>query len=641
MNQIKEQLGDEDFIFYDGSEAINIVVPQGLAAFKMMRDDMKIYWRKAAINYISMQCMLTGKTGVVAGHLMLWDKEGQTRPKGMMTDADRLTYTYFVYLDTPAETILERRQNDEARSRPQLSVEQLREWQKSEMGELAETSRVHGILFFVVKQKPTLADQVSNILLDFHIHSEEYNLLQAQKKLDAIVTRQQTPWDTVLVLDGDKTLAAEDTGTLVCKSVRQDSMLKDLFGGVLGYTYTAFRQATLLFEQMADDDIFEVACATAADSVNMYPAILDLLKELLLGVGAKGNVGAVVITSGLCRVWEMVLRKVGLSDVVSVIGGGRLADGFVVTPAVKGDLVEHLRDVHNQYVWAFGDSPLDLKMLKEADQAVVVVGDDDTRSQSMDKELEKAISADGLVARQAIVSKDATPRSNTFDLPLLHLGDEGFRKNLLRLRRPRGPRIFIHTNKAANKVLATPTRDAAFASSALRKAHGRIGWYLATEFMTSVCGLEPYSIQHVQGQTTEGYQLRHEKQTLIIAMMRGGEPMALGVSDAIPLAMFLHAKEAIEVKPEYLEGKRTVVLVDSVINSGETILDFVQHVREANATIQIVIIAGVVQSQFLDNALFKEQTAISLIAIRISDNKYKGQGNTDTGHRLFNTTSLD
>jgi uracil phosphoribosyltransferase len=34
-----------------------------------------------------------------------------------------------------------------------------------------------------------------------------------------------------------------------------------------------------------------------------------------------------------------------------------------------------------------------------------------------------------------------------------------------------------------------------------------------------------------------GYRLLHEEATLIVPLMRGGEPMAFGVNEAFPLAM--------------------------------------------------------------------------------------------------------
>ena len=68
-----------------------------------------------------------------------------------------------------------------------------------------------------------------------------------------------------------------------------------------------------------------------------------------------------------------MLEREDLSKTVKVIGGGRIADGIVVTAMVKAALVARLRDTRQMYVCAFGDSPLDLEMLSKADQAIVVV----------------------------------------------------------------------------------------------------------------------------------------------------------------------------------------------------------------------------------------------------------------------------
>ena len=87
----------------------------------------------------------------------------------------------------------------------------------------------------------------------------------------------------------------------------------------------------------------------------------------------------------------------GLSDKVCLIAGGEIADGYVVTPKVKAGVVSHLQKKHNLYVWAFGDSPLDIGMLRQADQALVVAGDKATRSKSMNEVLRDAIANEGFL----------------------------------------------------------------------------------------------------------------------------------------------------------------------------------------------------------------------------------------------------
>jgi uracil phosphoribosyltransferase len=97
-------------------------------------------------------------------------------------------------------------------------------------------------------------------------------------------------------------------------------------------------------------------------------------------------------------------------------------------------------------------------------------------------------------------------------------------------------------------------RDAAFAGSALRKAHRPVGWYLACEFLTHLIGIEECPISHVLGHKAAGWRLLHEQQTTIVALMRAGEPIASDVSEAFPLAMYVHATGPDDIKPHHVQG---------------------------------------------------------------------------------------
>lgn len=126
--------------------------------------------------------------------------------------------------------------------------------------------------------------------------------------------------------------------------------------------------------------------------------------------------------------------------------------------------------------------------------------------------------------------------------------------------------------------------------------------------------------------------------------MRGGESMAFGVSRAFPLAMFVHASEPSDLKIHHLQKQHNVLLVDSVVNSGKSVAEFIHHIRSLDATIRIIVIAGTVQAKSLLEGhfceVFERDKNLSLVALRISDNKFTGSGGTDTGNRLFNTTHI-
>lgn len=646
LTQLKRELGNE-FLLYEGSAIIAKLVPDGLEGFHKLCDQDKIQWRQHAIDTIKKECIDSGKTGVVAGHLMFWaEKEDEGRL--VYTKNDLETYSHIFYLDVPPDVIAQRRSEDMKTKRPFMTTSHLLRWQQAEKTHLRRLCHDHGILFSLLAVDQTMG-KISTLLNDIHRHNERYNLSLVEQRLDSILEPYQGTLETVLVLDADRTLAAVDTGRSFWNRHQKTQQwdgeghpLKSLFGSAWGYSYAAFRQATLLYEETADDQTFEILCHEVASEVTMYPEFVSLLQK----VDEKDHVGAIVVSCGIRRVWEMILQKHGLSEKVKVIAGGRIVDRFVVTAAVKAALVTRLRDTHNVHTWAFGDSPLDLEMLKVADQAVVVVGDEKIRSKSMDAALSTAIDQDGLQAFQVTLPSSASPRLNTTKLPLVRLSNPDFVASILRRRNGfDGLRIVHATEKNAAKLIATPMRDAATAGPMLRKAHRRAGWYLAHEFLLDVIGIEECPVTHVLGHNTTGHRLRYEQQTTIVALMRAGEPMADGVNDAFPLAMFVHAKRPEDIQSHHLKGKAQVILVDAVVNSGKTAMEFVETIRTIDANIHIVFVAGVVQAECVspDSAIYKSLTDvgnISLIALRISDTKFTGSGTTDTGNRLFNTTHI-
>lgn len=124
------------------------------------------------------------------------------------------------------------------------------------------------------------------------------------------------------------------------------SLLAELFGGPLGYSECAFRQATLLYQEAATDEEYEHLCDIVANSIKIHQDILSLLRS----VADQRHIGAVVVTCGLRRAWEKVLEREGLGQGVKVVGGGRVSDKLVVTAAVKAAIIARLRNVNHLHV---------------------------------------------------------------------------------------------------------------------------------------------------------------------------------------------------------------------------------------------------------------------------------------------------
>ena len=83
----------------------------------------------------------------------------------------------------------------------------------------------------------------------------------------------------------------------------------------------------------------------------------------------------------------------------------------------------------------------------------------------------------------------------------------------------------------------------------------------------------------------------------------------------------------------------TIVIVDSVINTGRSLLKVIEKLKAANQNVEIIIVANVIQEKALP--LLQDY---KVYAIRVSSNAFKGmnqatqKGNTgpDTADRLFN-----
>lgn len=645
------------FSFFDGSEVLNSLLPGGIDEFHTLDEVAKLRVHESAITHIRISSLSSGCTGIIAGHFMFWPANSET-PEIVCTQKDLEAYSAIIYLDVAPSLIYQWRMDD-SRRREDVSVEHLVRWQEKEKLELQTVCREHGILFSSVSW-PGATETIADLIISFEEHSEAANIHRVQGIVDRnLCGSNSSPPDTVFVFDADKTLAAEDAGEMFwdiaqrSKSAPCDtSPLKTLFS-TLGYSHTAFRQSALLYEQFSRDD-FESLCEKVASRVTIHPELSSLIHMLSLTEHKSANAAALVVTCGIPVIWEKILLRHGLADMCKVVGAHRISDKgtIVVTPSVKSTIVSYIRDAYSCYVIAFGDSPFDLGMLSEAHEAIVVVGEEQKRSRSMDGVLGEAITKRGLRARQVLLPASCSHRLDTVTLPLVCLRDEQFIQSVLSPRRPAFTRVAHATDLAASKVLMTPTRDASLAGPSLREAHRRIGFFLANQFLTfpSIIGLETYSIPHVQGGQTGGYRFRDEARTLIVPLMRGGEPMAFGVNEALPLAMFAHAKVPSDLDLR-VHRARTIILVDSVINTGGSIVEFIQHIRGLDATVRIVIVAGVVQEKALASTeiedgeitflrVLEADVNVYLVALRLSENKFKGTGGTDTGNRLFNTTHL-
>lgn len=417
LKKLTTKLGHKDFYITEGSADIDLICREagdgegdGLKRFQVLSDEEKEQKKELATQRIRETCEQTQRHGVVAAHLTFWPENGKVEE--VWTAEDEKTYTHMLYLHVDVKEIQRRQTNDNTTKRPYYSADHLWHWQDLEMKTLEKYCRKHDLLFVAVQDDRDVEQHIK-----FLTNHED-------AVMDRLATWADRPEhnevDTVLVFDADKTLAAQDSGKLFCRSIGEPDAMKDIFGSPPVYSAATFYKVMLLYERTVPASEWDERCGELAEHITIRPEFVDLLQKAT----KKSSVGVVVVvTCGIGKVWKMAPAKQGLGDAVTVIGNGRRSDKLLVTKDVQERVVEYLQKEKNAIVWALGDGQLDMPTLQQADQAVVVVGDEAIRSKSMDEELIKSISKNGLLARQMLLPSTVEPRPDSRLLPVVHSAD--------------------------------------------------------------------------------------------------------------------------------------------------------------------------------------------------------------------------
>jgi adenylate kinase len=224
LNQLKPRLGTDCFAHYDGSDVIARVTPGGLEAFEKLSGAEKSAARELAIKTVAEECSKSGRIGIVTGHFIFHDGDNCITP--VYTTQDMNTFTHIFYLKVPAELVAQRRLGDKNRYRSNLSINSLECWQRTEIGMLRLECPRHSILFSTIDVSPSalptaLVNKVSSLICYFQRHADpNHNLASAKQEMKKwLKFTSYESLNTLLVFDGDKTLAPYDTGSLFWKEI--------------------------------------------------------------------------------------------------------------------------------------------------------------------------------------------------------------------------------------------------------------------------------------------------------------------------------------------------------------------------------------------------------------------------------------
>lgn len=167
----------------------------------------------------------------------------------------------------------------------------------------------------------------------------------------------------VFLVDGDRTLTAEDTSrTFLSRAGLDPAVIKARFEAD-GYCFESFRFHAEVHIALGEH-VFATLAPLVAAEVVPYPGAMDFLRA------ASAEAAVFVVSAGIPRIWRHLLDRYGLPQ-VQVIGGVDPRHPFVFGRAEKGTVAQLFR-AQGGVIVGLGDSDVDAEMLSTATHAVVV-----------------------------------------------------------------------------------------------------------------------------------------------------------------------------------------------------------------------------------------------------------------------------
>jgi hypothetical protein len=452
------------------------------------------------------------------------------------TKADGDLYDIFIYLYCSPETLKERYALSEKNAKfAHESVESISQWQEFEIINLRKECHKRNKDFYVVSDNEEEQNEFLGFLSLLRGGFSSYDLAT---DICNQIMEQFNKQNTLYIVDGDKTIITQDSYKFCCNGKTK------IFDGDFYTGYQSF-----LFEkelQAASIDKSKISEITVNNEV--YDVVVSN--------------NYVVLSSGIKDLW---------TDITEAKNLGTVYANPYISADVKYYVVKQLRE-HGYTVFAYGDSKIDLYMLREADKGFLYIGKRISRSL-------KNESLSGLVP--------------IYDHSLVILSDE---------------------DEEVQCDIAICKSNSGISGSRLAAAHVRLGEKIGRR----IAAVFP------------------EKNTSILVLERGGRFFGDGVymgAGGIFYSMNPKKDDAPVINTE------RVVIVDSVINTGKSIMKIVDEIKKHNTGIDVIIAANVIQNEAVE--LFEDYL---VFATRLSKNSFVGVNQSkqtgkigpDTADRLFN-----
>lgn len=275
---------------------------------------------------------------IMDGHYAFGDEIAFTEDDGKIYDA-------YLYLYISPD-IIKKRMSESDKNRKYL-IYNIAEWQNMEIAELRRYCHDNGKDFYVLDNPPdNCFEDVSDILAFIRGIINGYSCVSYAKECaDHIIRKSKS--DTIVLMDGDKTLTIEDSSGTVF------GYKTHLYDGNFYTGYQSWKQ-NVEFKQYSFDDLTEMP-------VRLNETVKNAITE-----------DTFILTSGHERIWQFIAKQLRLDFFY----------GTQMSAETKLFITKCLQEAGKRVI-AYGDGMNDYFMLKQADKGYLVSKQDGTISRSL------------------------------------------------------------------------------------------------------------------------------------------------------------------------------------------------------------------------------------------------------------------
>lgn len=399
------------------------------------------------------------------------------------------------------------------------------------------------------------------------------NKFNSQSIAKSMVEKLKLNSNCVILTDCDRTLSFEDSAILALEYVKKPkTALKEIFQNDC-YSNYQMLQANTYYN---DSGVF------TEDSINYVVEKITANQKLIDDLLGLHQISVFGITAGQGELWNRVLQKFGLP--IPILAHAEMP----ISKYVKYFAVKELQ-ARGVYVIAIGDSLLDGLMLKQANKSYVVT------AKGYRENIENFLEQNHDIKQLEY-------------FPICYSGI-GYEKGVLPIKT-------LTMNENIEAHIATCKSDSAITGKNLRESHYELGKEVAKMIQSDFIN-DKFSV---------------------VAVMRAGLPFALGIADYFDCPILFYDDNLASFERQLRDNVQlkgtTLIICDAVINSGKTIEEFTDSLKN-----QKCIIATNVLSDKCSMEL-----KYPIYASRISGRSFVGAKQKtiangkgpDTGDRLYN-----